>query len=58
MIGGSFGTAVFGAIYAIVFNHTIRPDAGQGARRRAQGLQPADAGPGGAGQAEVDRGGT
>src|SRR5258708_4755761 len=25
MIGGSFGTAVFGAIYAIVFNHTIAP---------------------------------
>ena len=23
MIGGSFGTAVFGAIYAIVFNHTF-----------------------------------
>ena len=25
MIGGSFGTAVFGAIYAIVLNHTIAP---------------------------------
>ena len=25
MIGGCFGTAVFGAIYAIVFNHTIAP---------------------------------
>ncbi|HWF16698.1 MAG TPA: MFS transporter [Acidimicrobiales bacterium] len=25
MIGGSFGTAVFGAIYAIVFNHTFAP---------------------------------
>ena len=25
MIGGSFGTAVFGAIYAIVFTHTIAP---------------------------------
>jgi DNA-binding MarR family transcriptional regulator len=25
MIGGSFGTAVFGAIYAIVFNHTLAP---------------------------------
>ena len=25
MIGGSFGTAVFGAIYAIVFSHTIAP---------------------------------
>ena len=23
MIGGSFGTAVFGAIYAIVFNHSF-----------------------------------
>ncbi len=25
MIGGSFGTAVFGAIYAIVFSHTFAP---------------------------------
>jgi DNA-binding MarR family transcriptional regulator len=25
MIGGSFGTAVFGAIYAIVFTHTLAP---------------------------------
>jgi len=25
MIGGSFGTAVFGAIYAITFNHTFAP---------------------------------
>jgi EmrB/QacA subfamily drug resistance transporter len=25
MIGGSFGTAVFGAIYAIVLNHTLAP---------------------------------
>ena len=25
MIGGSFGTAVFGAIYANVLNHTIAP---------------------------------
>ena len=33
MIGGSFGTAVFGAIYAIVFNHTFAADVGQGARR-------------------------
>ena len=42
MIGGSFGTAVFGAIYAIVLNHTIAPDAGQGPGVRAEVLQPAD----------------
>ena len=29
MIGGSFGTAVFGAIYAIVFTHTFAPTLAQ-----------------------------
>ena len=43
MIGGSFGTAVFGAIYTIVFNHTIAPTLAKVPAVRPQVLQPADA---------------
>ena len=47
MIGGSFGTAVFGAIYAIVLNHTIAPDAGQGPGvRRCRSFNPQTINPG------------
>ena len=42
MIGGSFGTAVFGAIYAIVLEPHDRADVGQGPGVGAQVLQPAD----------------
>ena len=42
MIGGSFGTAVFGAIYAIVFNHTFAPTLAKVPASILQVLQPAD----------------
>ena len=55
MIGGSFGTAVFGAIYAIVLNHTIAPTLAKVPASVLAELQPADDQPGRAGQAQVDR---
>ena len=55
MIGGSFGTAVFGAIYAIVLNHTIAPTLAKVPASVLEVLQPADDQPGRAGQAQVDR---
>ena len=55
MIGGSFGTAVFGAIYAIVLNHTIAPTLAKIPASILQHLQPADDQSEPAGQAQVDR---
>ncbi len=40
MIGGSFGTAVFGAIYAIVFTHTFAPTLATLPKRLLQSFNP------------------
>ena len=56
MIGGSFGTAVFGAIYAIVLNHTIAPTLAKVPAVGAEEVQPADDRSGSDAPAEVDGG--
>ena len=48
MIGGSFGTAVFGAIYAIVFNRTIAPTLAKVPPAVLRSFNPATLSPGAA----------
>ena len=55
MIGGSFGTAVFGAIYAIVLNHTIAPTLAKVPASVLRNFNPQTINPARAGQAQVDR---
>ena len=55
MIGGSFGTAVFGAIYAIVLNHTIAPTLAKVPASVLRNFNPQTINPGVLAQAEVDR---
>ena len=55
MIGGSFGTAVFGAIYAIVLNHTIAPTLAKVPASVLKKFNPQTINPSVLGPAEIDR---
>ena len=55
MIGGSFGTAVFGAIYAIVLNHTIAPTLAKVPASVLRNFNPQTINPAVLAQAQVDR---
>ena len=58
MIGGSFGTAVFGAIYAIVFTHKLRPTLAKVPAVHAKSFNPQTINPAILRQAQVDRRGS